>query len=103
MSQPTGDFIDGNPDIMMAYAAEGPNPVLLGAQQPLVSRLGPEGQALVNADQAATEELLAFVVDANTLITALTQSARASGAIYLEAEMAAQAAISGVADVDPPN
>jgi hypothetical protein len=101
MPQPSADFIDGHPDVMMGYAAEGPAPVQPGAQEPLVSVLGPEGTALVNADRTATMRLLTFVTEANRRVDHLTLGAQTSGRIYLDAEDQSQAAIIGVAALDP--
>ena len=101
MTQPAGDFIDGHPDVMMGYAAEGPAPVQPGAREPLVSAMKGDGDALVNADQTATMRLLGFVTEANTRVDRLTRGAQASGRIYLDAEERSAAAIIGVAALDP--
>ena len=102
MTQPAGGFIDGHPEMMMGYAAEGPPPELPGATDPLTSEMA-EGKLLATADTTSSEQLLAFVVEANTLVGDLTNGAQASGQIYLEAEEVARTTIIGVADLDPFN
>jgi hypothetical protein len=94
-------FIDGDTAMITGFAAEGPSPELLGAQQPLQSRMEPAGNTLVTADQTSTQRLLTFVTAANTGIDHLTQTAKASGEIYLDGNEAARATLIGVVDLDP--
>ncbi len=89
-------FIHGNTDAMFTYAPQGPDPAVVGQQQPLTSRLLDGGPALVAADAAATERLTAFITSANTAFEVLGRNARRAGVEYLNAEDAATAAFRDV-------
>jgi hypothetical protein len=96
MPQPAGGFISGDPEAMASFTAQGPAPASLGSPPVLTTTGLTESKQFALADEAATRQLIRFITEANQGFQNYTTVAALSGAAYLDANEAGEAAITSV-------
>jgi hypothetical protein len=97
------EYINGAPELMRSYSAQGPDPAAVAPGGALVFIADTEGEGFVNADLGYVGSLLAFVAAANAGIEHLREVARVSGDAYLEADTAGRFALVDLTEPAPPS
>jgi hypothetical protein len=98
MPQPDGQYINGRPEEMQAFAPEGPGQ--LGPQEPLRTLMDERVQDFCKFDAAVTGELTKFVADANAGFTTLSELANITGREYFQGDAAGAQAILQITDAN---
>ncbi|OLR95298.1 hypothetical protein [Actinokineospora bangkokensis] len=83
-----GDFLSGTPEVMGAFAAQGPQAPPGG--QGGMSSLMAEGADFVDRDHEANKRMAAFFTTADQGIRSYNSTAAASGRGYLDADEASR-------------